>query len=84
MIDGLKHELCETVTEPYVYKPFKEYAKQVKVKSLILIVNHWISQILISGVETSEDDKFVSLKIKSGSPGNLSQSKKLASNFGQP
>ena len=43
MIDGLQHELCET--------------EQVKVKSLVYIVIHWIGHILISGVETSEDNK---------------------------
>ena len=57
MIDCLQHELCETVAEAYVYEPFEEYAKQVKVKPLVQIVNHWNRQILISGVETSEDDK---------------------------
>ena len=35
MIDGLQHELCETVAEAYVYEPFEEYAKQVKVKPLV-------------------------------------------------
>ena len=55
MIDGLQHELCETVA--YVYEPFEEYAKQVKVKPLVQIVNHWIRQSLICGVETTEDDK---------------------------
>ena len=57
MIHGLQDELCETVAEAYVDEPFEEYAKQMKVKSLVQIVNHWIRQILISGVETSEDDK---------------------------
>ena len=57
MIDGLQDELCETVAEAYVSEPFEEYAKQVKVKSLVQIVNYWIRQILYSGVETSEDDK---------------------------
>ena len=55
MIDGHQDELCKTVAE--AYELFEEYAKQVKVKSLIQNVNHWIRQILISGVETSEDDK---------------------------
>ena len=59
MIDGLQHELCETVAEAYVYEPFEEYAKQVKVKPLVQIVNHWIRQILICGVESSENDKVV-------------------------
>ena len=45
-----------TLAEAYVYGHFEEYAKQVKVKSLVWIVNHWIRQILISGVEKSEDD----------------------------
>ena len=35
MIDGLQDELCETVAEAYVYEPFEEYAKQVKVKLLV-------------------------------------------------
>ena len=52
-----KDELCETVAEAYVYEPFEEYAKQVEVKPLVQIVNHLIRQILICGVETSEDDK---------------------------
>ena len=56
MIDGHQDELCKTVAEAHVYEPFEEYAKQVKVKPLVQIVNHWIRQILICGVETSEDD----------------------------
>ena len=39
------------------YEPFEEYAKQLEVKPLVQIVNHWIRQIFIGGVETSEDDK---------------------------
>ena len=42
MIDGLWDELCETVAKAYVYEPFEEYAKQVEVKPLVWIVNHWI------------------------------------------
>ena len=45
------------MAEAYVYEPFEEYAKQVEVKPKVLIVNHWIRQILISGVERGEDDK---------------------------
>ena len=54
MIDGL-HD--DTVAEFYVDEPFEEYDKQVKVKSLIEIVNHWIKQILINGVKKYKDDK---------------------------
>ena len=54
MINDLQDELCETMAEAYVYEPFEEYAKQVEVKPLVQIVNHWIRQIFI---ETSEDDK---------------------------
>ena len=57
MINDLQDELCETMAETYVYEPFEEYAKQVEVKPLVQIVNQWIRQILIGGVETSEDDK---------------------------
>ena len=57
MINDLQDELCETMAETYVYESFEEYAKQVEVKPLVQIVNHWIRQILICGVETSEDDK---------------------------
>ena len=43
MINDLQDELCETMAEAYVYEPFEEYAKQVEVKPLVWIVNHWIT-----------------------------------------
>ena len=57
MINDLQDELCDTMAEAYDYEPFEEYAKQLEVKPLVQIVNHWIRQIFIGGVETSEDDK---------------------------
>ena len=79
MIDGLQHELCETVAEAYVYEPFEEYAKQVKVKPLVQIVNH-----LISEVETSEDYKDGEFEKYNRIPGEFKSVLKLASNLGQP
>ena len=57
MINDLQDYLCETMAEAYVHEPFEQYAQQVEVKPLVYIVNHWIRQIWIGGVETSEDDK---------------------------
>ena len=56
MINDLQDDHCETMSEAYVYEPFEEYAKQVEVKPLVQIVNHLIRQILIGGIEISEDD----------------------------
>ena len=82
MINDLQDELCETMAEAYVYEPFEEYAKQVEVKPLVQIVNHWIRQIFI---ETSEDDKVGEFEKYIRIPAEFkSVLTTLASNFGQP
>ena len=77
-------KLCDTIAEAYVYERFKEYAKQVEVKPLVQIVNHWTRQIFIGGVETSEDDKVGKFEKYIRIPGEFKFIFKLASNFGQP
>ena len=84
MINNLQDELCDTMAEAYVYEPFEEYAKQVEVKPLVQIVNHWIRQIFIGGVETSEDDKVGEFEKYIRIPGEFKLVLKLASNLGQP
>ena len=77
-------ELCDTIAEAYVYEHFEEYPKQVEVKPLVQIVNHWIRKIFIGGVETSEDDKVGEFEKYIRIPGEFKFVLKLASNFGQP
>ena len=77
-------ELCDTIAEAYVYEHFEEYAKQVEVKPLVQIVNHWTRQIFIGGVETSEDDKVGELENYIRIPGEFKSVLKLAINLGQP
>ena len=84
MINDLQDELCETIADAYEYEPFQGYAKQVEVKPLVQIVNHLIRQILIGGVETSEDDKVGELEKYIRIPGEFKFVFKLASNFSQP
>ena len=84
MINELQDELCETMAEAYVYERFEEFAKQVEGKPLVQIVNHWIRQILIGGVETSEDDKVGEFEKYIRIPGEFKSVLKLASNLGQP
>ena len=81
MINDLQDELCDTMAEAYDYEPFKEY---VEVKPLVQIVSHWIRQIFIGGVETSEDDKVGEFEKYIRIPGEFKFVLKLASNFGQP
>ena len=84
MINDLQDEVCDTMADAYVYEHFEEYAKQVEVKPLIQIVNHWIRQILTGGVETSEYDKVGEFEKYIRIPGEFKFVLKLASNFGQP
>ena len=83
MINDLQDEFCDTMAEAYNSEPFEEYAKQLEVKPLVQIVNHWIRQILIVGVETSGDDKLGQFEKYIRIPGELKFVLKLASNFGQ-
>ena len=80
----LQDELCDTMAEAYDYEPFEKYAKQLEVKPLVQIVNHWIRQIFIDGVETSEDDKVGEFEKYIRIPGEFKSVLKLASNLGQP
>ena len=84
MSDDIQDELCDTVAAAYVYEPFYENDKDVEVKPLVQIVNHWIRQIWIGGVETSEDDKVGEFEKYIRIPGEFKFVLKLASNFGQP
>ena len=84
MINDLHDELCDTMAEAYDYEPFEEYAKQLEVKPLVQIVNHWIRQIFIGGVETSEDDKVGEFEKYIRIPWDFKFVLKLASNFVQP
>ena len=84
MINDLQDELCDTMAEAYDYEPFEEYAKQLEVKPLVQIVNHWIRQIFTCGVETIEDDEVGEIEKYIRIPWDFKFVLKLASNFGQP
>ena len=72
------------MAEAYVYEHFEEYPKQVEVKPLVQIVNHWIRQLFIGGVETIEDDEVGEFEKYIRIPWDFKFVLKLASNFGQP
>ena len=84
MINDRQDEFCDAMAEAYDYEPVEEYAKQLEVKPLVQIVNHWIRQIFIGGVETSEDDKVGEFEKYIRISGEFKFVFKLASNFGQP